>query len=92
VLVQQPAGVDLSNDTSFCAGSSIFVDAGIPNPIQGKKRPQYIVDAIIKARKESKGKWYWITNGSVNKKIRKTDEVPNGFRPGRDPSFLIKNK
>ena len=31
VLVQQPAGVDLSNDTSFCAGSSIFVDAGIPN-------------------------------------------------------------
>jgi len=68
------------------------IDAGIPNPIQGKKRPQYIVDAIIKARKESKGKWYWITNGSVNKKIRKTDEVPNGFRPGRDPSFLIKNK
>lgn len=31
ILVQQPAGVNLSNDTTFCAGSSIFVDAGVPN-------------------------------------------------------------
>lgn len=66
------------------------INSGIPNHMKDKKRPQYVIDAIIKSRKESKGKWFWITNGSINKKIRKTDEIPYGFRPGRDPSFLKK--
>lgn len=67
------------------------IESGIPNPMQNKKRPQYVVDAIIKARKESVGKWIWITNGVTSKKIKKMDEIPNGFRPGRDSSFLSKN-
>ena len=61
---------------------------GKPNPMFGKKRPQSVLDAMDKGRKNSIGKFFWITNGTCSCKHKASEPIPDGYYKGRDASFL----
>lgn len=64
------------------------IAAGKPNPMLGKKRPQTVLDAMKKGRQNSIGKFFWITNGIDSQKHPTLEPIPDGYKKGRDPSFL----
>lgn len=64
------------------------ISAGKPNPMLGKKLPQSVLDAMKEGRQNSIGKFFWITDGVDSRKHLSTDPIPDGYKKGRNPSFL----